>query len=96
MEGGIGGAVKLPFVKASILTDLFYKSNQVQEFRFGITTNWKWLNVIAGASISEYRNAKSLGFSFNYRRWKINYGIYFHENSAVLGTPKFLDVRRYL
>ena len=96
MEGGIGGAVKLPFVKASMLTDLLYISDQGQEFRFGITTNWKWLNVIAGTSISENRNAKSLGFSFNYRRWKINYGIYFHENSAVLGTPKFLDVRRYL
>ena len=25
-----------------------------------------------------------------------NYGMYFHENSAVLGTPRFLDVRRYL
>ena len=54
------------------------------------------LNTAAGKSISENRNASSLGFSFNYRSWKINYGIYFHENSAVLGTPQFLDVRRYL
>ena len=49
-----------------------------------------------GTSISENRNTKSIGFSFNYRRWKINYGIYFHENSAILGIPQFLDVRRYL
>jgi len=56
----------------------------------------EFLNFNAGKSISDNRNAISLGFSFNYRSWKINYGIYFHENSAVLGIPQFLDVRRYL
>jgi len=70
LEAGIGAAVKLPIVKASILTDLLYNSINGQELR--------------------------MGFSLNYRSWKINYGIYFHENSAVLGTPQFLDVRRYL
>ncbi|PCH59389.1 MAG: hypothetical protein COC11_02020 [Candidatus Neomarinimicrobiota bacterium] len=59
------------------------------------------MNINAGTSISDknnesIRNAKAMGFSLNYRRWKINYGIYFHENSAVLGIPQFLDVRRYL
>ena len=92
----IGAALKLPLVKTSILTDLLYNINHKQEMRLAIATQWKWFNINAGTSISENRNAKSLGFSFNYRRWKINYGIYFHENSAVLGTPKFLDVRRTL
>jgi hypothetical protein len=96
LEAGIGGAVKLPLVKVSLLTDLLYKSGEGQEIRLGITTHWKWLNVIAGTSVSKNRNAQSIGFSFNYRRWKINYGIYFHENSAILGTPKFLDVGRTL
>jgi len=96
VEGGIGVAFKLPFVQTSILTDFLYNTSNGQELRAGITTHWKWLNFNAGTSISENRNAKSMGFSFNYHRWKINYGIYFHENSAVLGTPQFLDVRRYL
>ena len=96
LEGGIGAALKLPLVNTSILTDMLYNTDHGQELRLAIATQWKWFNINAGTSISEYRNAKSLGFSFNYRRWKINYGIYFHENSAVLGTPKFLDVRRYL
>jgi hypothetical protein len=96
LEYGVGAAIKLPIVKASILTDLLYNSINGQEVRVAISTNWKWMNVNAGTSISENRNAKSIGFSFNYRRWKINYGIYFHENSAVLGIPQFWDVRRYL
>ena len=96
LEGGIGAALKLPLVNTSILTDMLYNTDHGQELRLAIATQWKWFNINAGTSISEYRNARSLGFSFNYRRWKINYGIYFHENSAVLGTPQFLDVRRYL
>ena len=101
LEAGIGAAVKLPIVKASILTDLLYNSINGQELRVAISTNWKWMNINAGTSISDknnesIRNAKAMGFSLNYRRWKINYGIYFHENSAVLGIPQFLDVRRYL
>ncbi len=96
LEGGIGAAFKLPFIHTSILTDLLYNTSNGQELRAGVTTHWKWLNLNAGTSIAENRNAKAMGFSFNYRRWKINYGIYFHENSAVLGTPQFLDVRRYL
>ena len=96
VEGSIWTAVKLPLVQTSILTDLLYNTSNGQELRIGVTTHWKWLNLNAGTSIAENRNAKAMGFSFNYRRWKINYGIYFHENSAVLGTPQFLDVRRYL
>ena len=96
VESGIGAAIKLPIIKASILTDLLYSSSNGKEVRAGVSTNWKWMNINAGTSISENRNASSLGFSFNYRSWKINYGIYFHENSVVLGTPQFLDVRRYL
>ncbi len=96
VESGIGAAIKLPIIKASILTDLLYSSSNGQEVRTGVSTNWKWMNINAGTSISKNRNAKAMGFSFNYGSWKINYGIYFHENSAVLGTPQFLDVRRYL
>lgn len=96
VESGIGAAIKLPIIKASILTDLLYSSSNGQEVRTGVSTNWKWMNINAGTSISKNRNAKAMGFSLNYRRWKINYGIYFHENSVVLGTPQFLDVRRYL
>ena len=96
VESGIGAAIKLPIIKASILTDLLYSSSNGKEVRAGVSTNWKWMNINAGTSISKNRNTKAMGFSFNYRSWKINYGIYFHENSAVLGTPQFLDVRRYL
>ncbi len=96
VESGIGAAIKLPIIKASILTDLLYSSSNGKEVRAGVSTNWKWMNINAGTSISKNRNAKAMGFSLNYRRWKINYGIYFHENSAVLGIPQFLDVRRYL
>ena len=96
IEGGLGLDIKLTKVKTSILADLLYNLEHGEEMRFAITTNWKYLNLNAGRSISENRNASSLGFSFNYRSWKINYGIYFHENSAVLGIPQFLDVRRYL
>ena len=96
VESGIGAAIKLPIIKASILTDLLYSSSNGKEVRAGVSTNWKWMNINAGTSISKNRNAKAMGFSLNYRRWKINYGIYFHENSAVLCIPQFLDVRRYL
>ena len=96
VESGVGAAIKLPIIKVSILTDLLYSSSNGQEVRTGVSTNWKWMNINAGTSISKNRNAKAMGFSLNYRRWKINYGIYFHENSAVLGIPQFLDVRRYL
>ena len=96
VESGIGAAIKLPIIKASILTDLLYSSSNGKEVRAGVSTNWKWMNINAGTSISKNRNTKAMGFSFNYGSWKINYGIYFHENSAVLGIPQFLDVRRYL
>ena len=88
--------INLTKVKTSLLADLLYNLEHGEEMRFAIATNWKYLNLNAGRSISENRNASSLGFSFNYGSWKINYGIYFHENSVVLGIPQFLDVRRYL
>ena len=96
LEGGIGLDIKLPKIRTFVFTDISYNFEHGEELRFAFATDWKVLNFIAGRSISESRNATSLGFSFNYRSWKINYGIYFHENSAILGTPRFLDVRRYL
>ena len=96
VEGGIGLKIKLPKVKTSLMADLLYNLEQGKEMRIAFATDMEFLNFNAGKSISDNRNAISLGFSFNYRSWKINYGIYFHENSAVLGTPQFLDVRRYL
>ena len=88
-------ALKLSKIKASVLTDILYNLSNGQELRIGAMTHWKWINLNAGSSFSENRNAKSLGFSFNYRRWKINCGIYFHENS-ILGTPIFIDICHYL
>ena len=96
VEGGIGLKIKLPKVKTSLMADLLYNLEQGKEMRIAFATDMEFLNFNAGRSISDNRNAISLGFSFNYRSWKINYGIYFHENSAVLGIPQFLDVRRYL
>jgi hypothetical protein len=96
VEGGIGLKIKLPKVKTSLMADLLYNLEQGKEMRIAFATDMEFLNFNAGRSISDNRTAISLGFSFNYRSWKINYGIYFHENSAVLGTPQFLDVRRYL
>ena len=96
VEGGIGLKIKLPKVKTSLMADLLYNLEQGKEMRIAFATDMEFLNFNAGKSISDNRNAISLGFSFNYRSWKINYGIYFHEDSAVLGIPQFLDVRRYL
>ena len=96
VEGGIGLKIKLPKVKTSLMADLLYNLEQGKEMRIAFATDMEFLNFNAGKSISDNRKAISLGFSFNYRSWKINYGIYFHENSAVLGIPQFLDVRRYL
>ena len=96
IESGIGLNIKVPNVNTSLLADILYNIDHGKEMRFALATDWKHFNVISGRSISENRNAFSLGFSFNYRSWKVNYGMYFHENSAVLGTPRFLDVRLYL
>ena len=96
IESGIGLNIKVPNVNTSLLADILYNIDHGKEMRFALGTDWKHFNVISGRSISENRNAFSLGFSFNYRSWKVNYGMYFHENSAVLGTPRFLDVRLYL
>ena len=96
IESGIGFALKIAPTKTSILTDLLYNAQHGQEIRIGLMTNWRWLNFSAGTSVSNNRNASALGFSFSYRRIKVNYGIYFHEKSSVLGTPQFLDIRRYL
>lgn len=95
LTAGLGTEIKIPFLKSVILAD-FLRINSSNEYRFGAVTKWKWLNFKAGKTISENRNANALGFSFNYRRWQIHYGIYIHDNSPFLGTPIFLDVRRYL
>ena len=94
MEIGLGTEFKSPF-KISILTDVIYLSDKGMDIRMGLKTHFKWMNVHAGTSIHEKRNAQAFGCSFNFRQWLINCGIYNHENS-VLGLPLFLDVRRYL
>ena len=83
----------IPF-KISILTDVIYLSEKGTDIRFGTRTHFKWLNIHAGTSMHEKRNAQALGFTFNYRKWLINYSIYYHKNT-VLGLPHFLDIRRY-
>ena len=96
VEYGLGMNFKIPFLKSSLLSDVLYNINNGEEKRIAFVTNGKIFNINIGKSIAENRNANSLGFSFNYRSWKINYGVYFHENSAILGIPRFLDVRYYL
>ena len=93
-EIGLGTEMKLP-LKISVLADAIYLSEKGTDFRIGTRTHWKWLNIHAGTSIFEKRNAWAFGFSFNYRKWLISYGIYHHENT-ILGLPQFLDVRRYI
>ena len=95
-EIGLGTELKLPF-KISFLTDAIYLSDKKTDIRVGVRTHFKLLNVYAGTSISEKRNAQALGFSLRYRKWLINYGVYNHENTMLGPTlPQFLDVRRYL
>jgi hypothetical protein len=92
----IGTCLKIPVLQFSVLSDILYNSTSGLEQRIALTTNKKYLNLNLGKSFSEKRNASSIGISFNYRNWKINNGIYFHENSEALGWPIFLDVRYYL
>jgi len=96
IEGGLGLKINLPTIQTSLLADLLYNIEQGREIKYAFVTDRKILNLSAGRSTSENRDAASLGFSFKYRSWKVNCGIYFHEKSSVLGTPLFLDVRRYL
>ena len=93
-EIGFGTELKLPF-KISFLADAIYLLENGTDIRICARTQFKWLNIYAGTSIYNKRNARALGFSFNYRKWLISYGIYHHENT-ILGLPQFLDVRRYL
>ena len=95
LTAGLGVGINLPLIKSTLLAD-FLRINSENEYRFGIATQWNWVNFKAGRTLSENKNANALGFLFNYRRWQVHYGIYLHENSPVLGTPIFLDVRRYL
>ena len=96
MEIGLGTRLDLPF-NIAVLSDAIYLVEKGIDIRLGIRTQWKILNIYAGSSLNEKRNARALGFSLNYRQWLISYGVYFHENT-ILGPvlPQFLDVRRYL
>ena len=95
-EIGLGTELKLPF-KMSIIADAIYLSEKGTDIRMGVRSHFKWLNVNAGFSINEKRAAQALGFSFNYRKWLISYGIYSHDNLILSPTlPQFLDVRCYL
>ena len=93
MEMGMGTELKLPF-QMSLLTDIVLSEKET-DIRIGFRTHWKWLNMHAGISIHDKRTSRAAGFSFTFRDWLINYGIYSHENS-ILGIPQFLDVRRYI
>ena len=93
-EIGFGLDLILPF-NVSLLTDAIYTSKYGIDTRIGFKTHWKLINLHAGTSINKNRNANALGFSFNYRKWSISYGIYNHENSN-LGMPQFFDIRCYI
>ena len=96
VEMGLGTKVKLPF-NISLLSDVVHIAELGTDIRLGLRTDWKWINLHMGASVHEKRNSKAMGFSFNFQKWFISYGIYYHENSILGPTlPQFLDVRRYL
>ena len=66
------------------------------DIRLGLRTDWKWINLHMGASAHEKRNSKAMGFSFNFQKWFISYGIYYHENSILAPSlPQFIDIRFY-
>ena len=94
-EYGIGSNIKVPLLKSSILADILYNKSNGLEKRLAIVTNWKYLNINMGRSFAQKRNASALGFSLNYGNWKINYGVYFHENSSIFSDPTCLDIRYY-
>ena len=96
VEIGLGTKLKLPF-NILLLTDVIYLSEMDKDIRLGLRTNWTWINLHMGSSFHESRNSKAMGFSFNYRKWLISYGVYFHENTMLAPSlPQFLDIRRYL
>ena len=94
VELGAGTKLDLPY-KISILTDAIYLSNKGLDIRLALIKKGNWLNFNLGASKHDKRIAHAIGFSFNYRKLLISYGLYNHENSE-LGLPQFFDVRLYL
>ena len=77
--------------------DAIYLTEKGTDIRIGVRSHFKFLNVHAGTSIHEKRTAKAFGFSFNYQKWLISYGVYYHGNSTLGSTlPQFFDIRRYL
>ena len=93
---GIGMQIKIPF-NLSFSSDFIKISELDEDIRFGFRTNWNKINFHMGSSMSENRNSKAFGFSFNHKRWLINYGIYYHENSTLSPSlPQFFDIRFHL
>ena len=96
IETGLGTKVKLPF-NILFLSDAVHITELGTDIRLGFRTDWKWINLHMGVSVHEKRNSKAMGFSFNYQRWFISYGIYYHENSMLAPSlPQFIDIRYYL
>ncbi len=96
VEMGLGTKIQLPF-NISFLSDAVHITELGTDVRLGFRTDWKWINLHMGASVHEKRNSKAMGFSFNFQKWFISYGIYYHENSMLAPSlPQFIDIRFYL
>ena len=95
LEYGIGSEIIITILRSSILLDILNNQSNGQEQRLAFVTNWKYLNINFGKSFSKNRNASALGFSFDYKNWEINYGVYFHQNSSIFSDPRCIDVRYY-
>tara|TARA_B100001029_G_C15050183_1_gene450129 strand:+ start:704 stop:1570 length:867 start_codon:yes stop_codon:yes gene_type:complete len=96
LEYGLGTEIILPIIKGSILNDLIYNNINEIESRYALKTNYKVLNLFLGGSSSNKRKAQSFGFSLKHHKWEIFSSFYFHKKSSILGTPLFIDLRRYL
>ena len=95
IEYGFGSFAFIPKVKTSILSDIVY--NEIgTEFRVAIKTNWKFINLNAGSTILGNRKAQAIGLVINYKKWRVNYSVFFHDECQICGIPKFIDIRRYL
>ena len=89
---GLGAAFQLAALNTSLFSDIKYSADHGPGLHGAINTNWKFINFRAGAALYENQKSTAAGFSFQYRRWKLNYGVYFHENT-ILGLPQFMDIR---
>ena len=97
-ESGLGIQINVPFnllLSADLVHSLDLNNN---EYSLGLRTNWNKINFYMGSSeMNKKRKSKAFGFSFNHKRWLINYGVYYHQNAIFQSPlPQFFDIRFHL